>query len=143
MAAPENRPFQLLLVTVGVISLGLGGTGIFLPLLPTTPFLLVSAYCFSRSSERLHRWLLSHKWLGPYIKNYQEHRALPAGTKVVVLILLWATIGYAVLRVVSWWMMDVALVGIAAAVTVHIMRMKTLTRDMLFGSSEKDRGHEA
>lgn len=77
---------RALLVTIGVVSLGLGGLGIFLPLLPTTPFILVSAFAFAKSSDRLHQWLLAHDVFGPLIDNWQRHGAIGRRTKVVSLL---------------------------------------------------------
>ena len=77
---------RALLVTIGVVLLGLGGLGIFLPLLPTTPFILVSAFAFAKSSERLHQWLLTHDVFGPLIDNWQRHGAIGRRTKVVSLL---------------------------------------------------------
>jgi uncharacterized membrane protein YbaN (DUF454 family) len=81
-----------LLIAVGVSSVGLGTLGVFLPLLPTTPFLLLAAACFVRSSDRLHDWLLSHRVYGPIIRGYREHRALPASSKITILVFTWAAI---------------------------------------------------
>ena len=66
-----------------MISLGLGALGAALPLLPTTPFVLAAAFCFARSSERWHAWLLAHRTFGPLIINWQEHRAISRNTKIV------------------------------------------------------------
>ncbi|MGI9419752.1 MAG: YbaN family protein [Geminicoccaceae bacterium] len=66
----------------GLASLSLGFVGIFLPLLPTTPFLLLAAFCFARSSDRLHRWLLTHQTFGPMIENWQRHRAIARSAKI-------------------------------------------------------------
>jgi uncharacterized membrane protein YbaN (DUF454 family) len=81
-----------LLIGVGALSVGLGTLGIFVPLLPTTPFLLLAAACFVRSSDRLHNWLLNHRVYGPVIRGYREHRALPASSKVTSLLFTWAAI---------------------------------------------------
>lgn len=80
------------LLAVGAFSLGLGLVGIFLPVLPTTPFLLVAAACFMRSSERLHRWLLAHPLFGCYIADYQAGRGIPARAKMTALALVWTSI---------------------------------------------------
>ncbi|NQU27807.1 MAG: DUF454 family protein, partial [Candidatus Marinimicrobia bacterium] len=74
-----------LLILIGILLVVLATVGIFLPLLPTTPFLLLAAACFFRSSDRLYRWLITHKWFGLYIKNYREHKAITKGAKVVIL----------------------------------------------------------
>ncbi len=73
--------FRLFLVLAGIVSLALGVLGIVLPLLPTTPFVLLSAYCFARSSKRLHQWLLSHPWFGKLLTNWEKHRGMQASHK--------------------------------------------------------------
>ncbi len=91
---PPGRRYlpKWFLVGVGVVSVSLATLGIFLPLLPTTPFLLLAAACFVRSSDRLYRWLMGHRVYGPIIKGYREHRALPASSKVTILVFTWAAI---------------------------------------------------
>lgn len=79
------------LVAAGFLFLGLGIIGIFLPLLPTTPFLLLTAACFARGSDRSYRWLMRNRVVGPYIRDWREHRSLTRRTKLVILSALWAT----------------------------------------------------
>jgi len=112
-------------MTIGIISVGLGTAGIFLPLLPTTPFLLLAAACFIRSSDRLYQWLIHNRWFGSYIRNYQEHRALPLRAKVTALILLWTTMTYSVLFLLRHWIPQVLLLLIAAVVTVYLLSLRT------------------
>jgi uncharacterized membrane protein YbaN (DUF454 family) len=76
-----NGPRLLAWRVAGLVSLALGILGIALPLLPTTPFLLLAAFCFGRSSERLQRWLLDHPRLGPPIRDWREHRAISPKAK--------------------------------------------------------------
>ncbi len=104
---------------------GLGALGIFLPLLPTTPFLLLAAACYVRSSERLYRRLISIRWVGRYIKNYREGRGVPLFTKVTGIGLLWITIGYSVFYVVDSLIIRIVLMLIAVGVTAHLVFMKT------------------
>jgi uncharacterized membrane protein YbaN (DUF454 family) len=113
-------------MTIGIISVGLGTAGIFLPLLPTTPFLLLAAACFIRSSDRLYQWLIHNRWFGSYIRNYQEHRALPLRAKVTALILLWTTMTYSVFFLLRHWIPQVLLLLIAAVVTVYLLSLKTM-----------------
>jgi len=115
-----------LLMTIGIISVGLGTAGIFLPLLPTTPFLLLAAACFIRSSDRLYQWLIHNRWFGSYIRNYQEHRALPLRAKVTALILLWTTMTYSVFFLLRHWLPQVLLLLIAAVVTIYLLSLKTM-----------------
>lgn len=117
---------KFLLIVLGSLSLALGILGIFLPVLPTTPFLLLSAALYMRSSQRLYEWLMSHKHLGPYIKNFREHKALPLRVKVVSVSMVWATLLYCAFFVAKEWWMSVMFIAIATGVTVHILSYKTL-----------------
>lgn len=105
--------------------MALGVVGIFLPLLPTTPFLLLAAACFAKSSDRMHRWLLDNRWFGNYIRDYREGRGVPLRAKAVALVTLWASMGYAVFYCVPLFAVKVLLVAVAAAVSVHLLRLKT------------------
>lgn len=96
-----NPAKRIVLVFIGLISLGLGGAGIFVPLLPTTPFVLVAAFAFANSSERLHRWLLDHNVFGPLIDNWRRHRAIGRSAKVLSVLSMFAIL------VISW-LLDVA-----------------------------------
>ncbi len=111
---------------MGVIALGLGLVGIVVPLIPTTPFLLLAAACFTRSSDRLYQWLIRHRWFGSYIKNYQEHRAITRRARVMALGVLWAAIGYTTLGIAAAWWLQLLLVLMAAGVSLYLLRLKTL-----------------
>ena len=78
-------------IILGTLSLGLGILGIFLPLLPTTPFLLLTAALYFKGSPRLYQWLLNHKYFGTYIRNFREYKALPVRAKFISLLLMWGT----------------------------------------------------
>lgn len=118
-----------LLAFFGVVSLALGVAGIFLPLLPTTPFLLLAAWLFVRSSPRLYDWLMSHPRLGEYIRNFREERAIPLRVKIVSVSLIWLTIGFCIVSVVAeWWWAQVALAVLAAAISWHILSYDTLKK---------------
>ncbi|OGO04102.1 MAG: hypothetical protein A2Y73_04365 [Chloroflexi bacterium RBG_13_56_8] len=123
-----SEPHRKLLILVGTLSVGLGILGTFLPLLPTTPFLLLAATCYARSSRRFYNWLVNSKYLGEYIRNYREGRGVPLVTKVVTLILLWASIGYSALVAVDILLVRVILFLIAVGVTAHIVTRPTLKR---------------
>jgi uncharacterized membrane protein YbaN (DUF454 family) len=101
----------------------------FVPVLPTTPFLLLAAICYARSSERFYHWLLNNRWFGEYIKNYREGRGIPLREKTLTLIALWLTIGFTTLLVVSAWWGQLILLGVAVGVTIHLVRIKTFKRD--------------
>ncbi len=80
------RLMRALWITAGAIFTGLGIVGVFLPLLPTVPFLLLAAACFARGSERLHVWLMEHPRLGPPIADWHEHGAIRPAAKRAALI---------------------------------------------------------
>jgi uncharacterized membrane protein YbaN (DUF454 family) len=113
------------LIFVGTVSVGLGILGIFLPLLPTTPLLLLAAACYARSSQRFHDWLLNHRVFGEYIRNYRDHRAIRYRAKVTAISLLWITIGISIFLVGYLWV-RLLLLGIAVGVTWHLLSLKTI-----------------
>jgi uncharacterized membrane protein YbaN (DUF454 family) len=127
----KARIHKWFLIAVGIISVGLGLLGVFIPMLPTTPFLLLAAGCFMRSSQRLYDWLIHHKWFGEYIRNYREYRAIPLRAKVVTLVLLWSVIGTTALFAVTLWWVRVLLGVVALGVTLHLLHLKTLTPEMM------------
>jgi uncharacterized membrane protein YbaN (DUF454 family) len=130
-----NRiPFRrYLLIAAGLLSVFMAAVGILLPLIPTTPFLLLAAACFVRSSDRLYKWLLTNPWLGPYICMYRKYRALTMQTKAGALILLWVTISFSAALVVDSWLVRAFLFLVAVGVTIHVLSLKTLTLEMAAG----------
>lgn len=117
---------RLMLALCGIIAVGLGAAGIFLPLLPTTPFLLLAAACFLRSSDRLYNWLITHKWFGRYIRQYREHKAISRQTKLATIILLWGTLAFSGFVVLDALWIKILLLAVGVGVTMHIMSMKTM-----------------
>lgn len=117
---------KFLFAFLGSVSLVLGIMGVFLPVLPTTPFLLLAAAMYMRSSQRLYNWLMSHKHLGAYIRNFREHKALPLRVKVVSVTMVWATLLYCAIFVAKEWWMSAVFIAIAIGVTIHILSFRTL-----------------
>jgi uncharacterized protein len=117
---------RLLYTILGSISLVLGLIGIVVPVLPTTPFLLLSAALFLKGSQRLYDWLMHHPKLGPYITNFRVHKAIPLKTKVVAIVSLWVTMLITVIFFIPLVWVKILLLVIAAAVTWHILSFKTL-----------------
>lgn len=114
-----------MLLGVGWLSVTLGVIGIFLPVLPTTPFLLLAAACFARSSQRFYDWLVTHPRLGPWLRDYLEGNGIPRKAKIYSIATMWLSIG------VSCWLVPLpwARVGMlvsATLVTLYILRLKTL-----------------
>ena len=92
-----GRTKRLIWLAVGIIAVGLGAIGVFLPLLPTTPFVLLAAFAFARSSPRLHNWLLEHRFFGPLIENWRKYGAIGPAAKIAGVLSLLAVILLSVL----------------------------------------------
>jgi len=122
----KQKCVRILLIIAGTLSLGLGILGIFVPVLPTTPFLLLAAACYARSSQRFYDWLLNNKWFGNYIRNYLQGKGGPLKVKVLTLALLWITIGCSVMFAVEVFLVRVFLILIAIGVSIHIFSLRTL-----------------
>ncbi len=116
---------QYMYVILGSVSLFLGILGIFLPLLPTTPFLLLSAFLYLRGSKRCYNWLINHKIFGPYILNYTEKKIIPLKTKIMALTIMWSSMSYCILFLVDSYMLKTVLFLIAVGITWHILSFKS------------------
>lgn len=117
---------KILLTALGLLSLGLGVLGIFLPVLPTTPLLLLAAALFLRGNRNLYDWLLNHPELGPYIRNFMEHKAIPLRVKVISVSLVWITLINCAIFVAEHWVFRLFFILLATAITVHILSYKTM-----------------
>ena len=126
----RSKLSKILLATAGTISVGLGILGIFLPVMPTTIFLIIAAYCYVRSSDKLYNWLINHKILGPYISNYHRYKAMPKRAKIVAISMLWISIIISSYVVSKLWV-SIILIIIAISVTIYILSIKTLTKEQL------------
>ena len=120
-----NKIKRIIALLFGSVFLVAGVVGILVPLLPTTPFLLLSAALYARSSNRFYMWLLDNRWFGHYIKNYREGKGIPLKQKIVSISLLWLSIGYSVVFVIDLWWVRVILFSIAFGVSLHLIRIKT------------------
>ena len=116
---------RIILAIFGLISLGLAILGIFLPVLPTTPLLLLASALFLRSSDRLYNWLMSHPRFGPYITNFLKHKSIPLRIKVIAISTLWLTLLYCAVFVAEHWAFRMLFILIAVGVTLHILSYKT------------------
>ncbi len=116
---------KAILIFFGTVCVGLGFLGIFLPLMPTTVFLLLAAYCYSRSSDRFHNWLLNNRWLGRYIKNYKSGEGISVRQKATTISVLWATIGFSIWYVAGAFWLTLLLAAVAIGVTIHLVMIKT------------------
>ena len=123
----RNPAIRYALLAIGWLSVALGVIGIFLPVLPTTPFLLLAAACFMRSSKRFYLWLVNHRQLGPWIVDYLEGQGIPLKGKIYSIGLMWLSIGLSCYLVPLFWARAFMLTS-AVLVTVYILRQKTLKK---------------
>ncbi len=109
----------------GTVALLLGILGIFLPVLPTTPFLLLASACYMRGSDRMHQWLMHQRHLGPYIRNFTAGRGIPLRAKVTALALMWTSLTISMWAIPLPWL-RLLLLATGIAVTIYLYRMRTL-----------------
>lgn len=114
-----------ILAFLGCISLVLGIIGAFLPVLPTTPFLLLSSYLFMKSSDRLYHWLNNHRILGPYIQDFMVHKAIPLHAKIIAISMLWISLTCCALFATDKLFVRIIFLALATGVTIHILSYKT------------------
>nr|WP_306669569.1 YbaN family protein [Pollutimonas harenae] len=124
-APTKKLVIKTLFNVAGTLALILAILGIFLPLLPTTPFLLLASACYLRGSERLHHWLMTHRMLGPYLSNLQAGRGIPLRGKIIALTLMWASLAFSAWYVPLPWVRWLLLIP-GIGVTIYLIRMKTL-----------------
>lgn len=113
-----------LMIAAGSLFVGLGILGIFLPLLPTTPFLLLAAALYSKSSGRFYHGLLNNRWFGRYIRDYREGKGVPLKVRLFSIALLWTTIIISVIFIDILWT-RILLIVVAVGVTLHILMIRS------------------
>ena len=129
-AAPIPRAIFL---TGGYVSLGMGLVGVVLPLWPTTCFILLSAWCFARSSPAMHRWLHENRLFGAQLRLYRDHGAITLGVRNGSLLMLWSAIGLSILLVAHMVWLQLILLAIAAAVSLHLVKLPSQPSRALAG----------
>ena len=117
---------RIIFTILGLLSLGAAILGVFLPVLPTTPLLLLSAALFLRGNRKLYDWLMNHPKFGPYISNFLEHKAIPMRVKVVAVTMLWLTLLFCAICVAEHWAFRLFFILLACGVTIHILSYRTL-----------------
>lgn len=125
MSEVKNRFNRYLLIIAGVISVFLAFLGIFLPILPTTPFLLLAAFLFSKSSDKFYSWLINNRLFGSFIKNYREGKGVSRQAKFISLTSLWLVMGSTIIYAIHIIYIKILLLLIAIAVTIHLLRIPT------------------
>ena len=119
---------KILLTIIGSIAVALAILGLFLPLLPTTPFLLLASACYLRGSKRMHNWLIGNRVFGEYLRNFEEGKGIPLKAKITALVLMWASLFFSIytVRIVPLQLM---LLAIGLGVSIYLLKMKTLVPD--------------
>lgn len=122
-----QKTVRLLYIIIGTLSLIIGLVGIALPVLPTTPFLLLTAACYYRGSERLHSWLVQSKLFGPTIRDFEEKKGMKKSTKNKALIVLWATVFISAFMIIDLVIHRLGVIILALIGTFFILRVKTVS----------------
>ena len=117
--------YRYLYFISGVLLVAIGVIGIFLPILPTTIFLILASACFIKSSPKANEWLRNHKILGMYIKNYQDKSGLTIKSKIFNITFLWIMISVSAIFFTELWYIRLLLLAIAVGVTIHLLMVKT------------------
>ncbi|WP_226676396.1 YbaN family protein [Mesobacillus jeotgali] len=121
-----NIAVKALLITVGTLSISLGVIGILVPLLPTTPLILLGAACYVKASDELYQKLIRNKWLGGYIKDFREKNGITLKNKVLSLCLMWISIlGTILFLEVDFWLAAVLII-VAVTVSAYILSFDTI-----------------
>jgi len=125
----RTRFKRVLYFVAGTISLALGGVGVFLPILPTTPLLLLSLACYYKSSKRMHYWMINNKWFGSYLRNYAEGKGISLKAKLFTISLLWILLSYSAFFVVKILPVQLFLFLIGLGVSIHLIKLPTIRNE--------------
>lgn len=128
LAVPASPLLRWLFALAGFIFLALGVIGLVLPLIPTTPFVLLAAACFLRSSDRLHAWLLRTRLFGPLISEWEQHRSIPWRTKIVAIVLMTVTFCASIVFFVKPPWLKIVLGFVCAGLALWLYRVPSRDR---------------
>lgn len=121
---------KYILIAAGSTSLLLGVVGIFIPVLPTTPFLLLTAYLYLRSSKKLYTWLMNSSVFGGYIYSYMTYKAIPKSTKIQAMVILWLGLIISMILVDIWWV-RLLLFVVGIGVSTHVLLLNTIDKSKM------------
>jgi uncharacterized membrane protein YbaN (DUF454 family) len=127
MSNQPNKYYKGLCIALGSLFVGLAILGILLPLLPTTPFLLLAAACFAKSSQKFYNRLLNNPYFGQYIKDYREHRGITIKNKIIAISIIWLTVAVSVWHI-NLWTVKISLIAIAIGVSIYLQYLNTIKR---------------
>ena len=123
----RNRSSRLLWTTAGTLSLAVGVVGIVLPVLPTTPFVLIAAACYLRGSKKMYDKLVKNRYFGGYLRDYMEGRGVSKRATIVSITSLWILILLSAVLATNDLIIRTVLIAVAIAVTIHLLRLRTRT----------------
>jgi hypothetical protein len=123
-----KRTLRAAYLAAGFVFLGIGVLGVVLPVLPTTPFVLLAAACFARSSDRFHQWLLDHRYFGPLVREWRQYRSIPYRTKVFAIVMMAATLTVSIVFFVPKGWMQGALAAFGVLLAAWLYRMPSRDR---------------
>jgi len=123
---PKNPVVKVFLYFAGFLFLGLGILGIFLPLLPTTPFLLLAASVFMHTNKKIYYWMFNNRWFGKSFRNYVKNKSVSKSVKISSLSVLGLTMAYSIIFVVDNLWIQAMLIAITIGVSYHILKLKTI-----------------
>ena len=126
----NNKFIRILLLVCGFLFTFLAFLGAILPLLPTTPFLIVAAACFVRSSERFYRMIMYNRIFGHYLRDYRSGKGIPFQVKITALLFLWSSTLLSVFLFIPFLWLEILVISINAGVTVHLFMIKTKKKDL-------------
>lgn len=117
---------RLMWNVLGTVFLVLGIIGAVLPVMPTAPFIIVAAACYAKGSQRMHCWLMNNRYFGKYLRDYTEKKGMPVRAKALSILFVWAGILFSAIFFVDILWAQIAMVGIAIVVSIHLLMLKTL-----------------
>ncbi len=120
--------YKKLLTIAGSFFVFLGVLGIFLPIVPTVPFLVIAVFCYSKGSKKHYKWLIKNKFLGKYIEDYHKGRGIPLHAKIIAITTMWFSITFSVIFFVPYDSIKIIMVVVAILVTIYLVRAKTLKK---------------
>ena len=119
-----SRPLATLFVVLGWVCIGLAVLGAVLPVLPTTPWVLLAAYLFARSSPRFHAWIMGHRFFGPMIRDWRSGLGITARTKAIAITTIVLSVGVSIWLVPIWWV-RLMLAAVMIGVPLYLLRQPT------------------
>jgi hypothetical protein len=125
----KNPAVRWIFMISGFILIGIAVLGMFLPLLPTTIFLILAAWCFAKSSEKFHYWIHQNRWFGKYLSDYQTGRGMTLRSKISSILMLWVGIGISGLLLTDNMYVRILLAAVAIGVTWHLVSIKTAEKE--------------